>query len=376
MARYIRSLLNGNIVNPFPGIVALERLLGKSIKHRIGSNEALPLVHPELMARFGAQFVELARLYPDPSAQVLRELVAEPLQLSPDDVLFDAGADSLILLALRTVCEPGDAVVTSAGTYPTFKYFAEGLGARLLEVPYRDGIAAARPDLLQPDLVALAECARQHQAKLVYLANPDNPTGHCFAESELHRLRTALPADTVLLLDEAYIDFSTAPTPPLSLSHWPSTVRLRTLSKAYAAAGLRLGYAIAERGWLQRANQLRIHYAVSNIAHAAGAILLRDPTFKQQLVQQTLSLRQQLAQAIVAADGGSDEVVVLSSSTNFLALRYRDAETAAKRQQQLWAMQAAVHRPPHPALQHLLRVTACPAALTADIVSVLATGQA
>ena len=376
MLRYIRSLLSGKIVNPFPGIVALERQLGKSIVHRIGSNEALPMVQAELAARFGTAFGELARLYPDPSALVLRELVAEQLQVSPNELLFDAGADSLILLALRTVCEPGDVVVTSAGTYPTFKYFAEGLGAQIVEVPYRDGIAHGEPTLLQPDLMALAESARQHQAKLVYLANPDNPTGHGFAQAELHQLRAALPEHCLLLLDEAYIDFSSistsVPTSIASPSHWPNTVRLRTLSKAYAAAGLRLGYAVAEQEWISCANQLRIHYAVSNVAHAAGAMLLRDRAFKQQLVQQTLALRQQLAQAITAANAGSGDVVVLPSSTNFLALRYRDPATAASRQQRLWAMQAAVHRPPHPALQHLLRVTACPAALAPDIVAALA----
>lgn len=369
MVRYIRSLLNGGIVNPFPGIVVLERMLGKSIRHRIGSNEALPFAQAAMSEKFGPYFSELARLYPDPSALALREELAVQLQLSVDQLLFDAGADSLILLALRTVCEPGDVVVTSAGTYPTFKYFADGLGAHVLEVPYHDGISNDQPNVLRPDLQALADTAGRHHAKLVYLANPDNPTGHCVAEAAVRALRAALPNDTLLLVDEAYVDFSPEQVTPLS--PWPNTVRLRTLSKAYAAAGLRLGYAIADGEWIQRANQLRIHYAVSHVAHVAGLLLLRDFAYKQQLVQQTLTLRQQLQQAIVAADGGRGDVLVLPSATNFLALRYRDAACAAERQQRLWALQAAVHRPPHPALQQLLRITACPAALAPEIIATL-----
>lgn len=370
MTRYPHLLPHADIINPFPGIVALERALGHGIQHRIGSNEGLPYASPELSQRFGALFCELARLYPDPSALALRECVAAQQSLSVDNILFDAGADSLILLCLRTACEPGDVVITSAGTYPTFKYFAEGLAARVLELPYQTGTSSNGEPYLQPDLSALAEAARQQRAKLVYLANPDNPTGHLYDVDSIDALRQALPDETVLVLDEAYIDF--APALVVKPGVMANTVRLRTLSKAYAAAGLRLGYAVADVEWVQHANRLRVHYAASNIAHAAGLLLLQDLAFKQQLIAQTLALREQLQAALSAAAVAPDFLQVLPSATNFIAVRYRDTATTAAIQKQLWQQQAAVHRPPHPALQQLLRVTANPAALLPEVVATLA----
>jgi histidinol-phosphate aminotransferase len=149
--------------------------------------------------------------------------------------VVDAGADSLILLTLRSRINPGDTVVTSAGTYPTFKYFAEGVGAQIVEVPYKD-----TPDGLSVDLGALSAAARQHDAALVYIANPDNPTGHVHTAASITELRKSLPESTTLLLDEAYIDFS--PGHALRLSprseSWQNTIQLRTLSKAYGLAGL------------------------------------------------------------------------------------------------------------------------------------------
>ena len=117
-------------------------------------------------------------------------------------MLFDTGADSLILLALRLSCNVGDAVVCTAGTYPTFRYFAEGVGARILEVPYQQ-----QGDRLQTDLPRLAEVARAERAAVLYLANPDNPTGHYWGADELLSLREMLPSTTLLILDEAYVDF-------------------------------------------------------------------------------------------------------------------------------------------------------------------------
>lgn len=361
MTRYRRPSPHADIVNPFPGIVALERALGHGIRHRIGSNEGLPYAQPDLQQHFGAAFAELARLYPDPSALALRECIAAQQQLAVDQIVFDAGADSLILLCLRTVCEPGDVVITSAGTYPTFRYFAEGLAARVHEVPYRE---------LRPDLARLADMAQQQRAKLVYLANPDNPTGHFYDSASIDAFRQALPEDTLLVLDEAYIDF--APAAPTKCVVMANTVRLRTLSKAYAAAGLRLGYALADADWVQHANQLRIHYAVSNIAHAAGLLLLQDVTYKQHLIAQTLALREQLSTALTAAAIRPDFLQILPSATNFIAVRYSDPTTTAVIQKQLWQREAAVHRPPHPALQHLLRITANPAALMPELIAVLA----
>ncbi|BBI48566.1 hypothetical protein HORIV_09870 [Vreelandella olivaria] len=103
-----------------------------------------------------------------------------------ETLLVDAGADSLIALALRTTCEPGETVVSTAGTYPTLGYFAKGQGCRLIEPSYFEA-----PGVLAPDLEALAAAAHKENARLVYLANPDNPSGHLHSDSAILAARVA-----------------------------------------------------------------------------------------------------------------------------------------------------------------------------------------
>ncbi|VEB39650.1 Histidinol-phosphate aminotransferase [Chromobacterium violaceum] len=206
MPHYARHLEHHTIVNPFPGIAKLEAALGRKVASRLGANESMVKPASPLLEQWGEALAELARLYPDPYALALRERVAQRLGLESSQVLFDCGADSLILLALRLRCNAGDAVVCSAGTYPAFRYFAEGVGARILEVPYQSqGVG------LRPDLARLCEVAQAERAVVVYLANPDNPTGHYWSAADIQALRQQLPSQTLLILDEAYIDFCTQP---------------------------------------------------------------------------------------------------------------------------------------------------------------------
>jgi histidinol-phosphate aminotransferase len=146
---------------------------------RIGSNEGIEMPSHPLSDILPADVLDLCRLYPDPYARNLRQQLAKLALGAVQDaehILIDSGADSLILLTLRTRIVPGDVVVTSKGSYPTFNYFAQGLGANIVEVPYADDGATT----LRPNLAELAVAAHAKRAALVYLANPDNPTGHVF----------------------------------------------------------------------------------------------------------------------------------------------------------------------------------------------------
>jgi histidinol-phosphate aminotransferase len=162
----------------------------------------------------------------------------------------------------------------------------------VLEVPY-----CQRGQHMRPDLARLAEVARAEHASVLYLANPDNPTGHYWQAEDIRTLRAALPPHTLLLLDEAYVDFCTdaADAPPAGIL--PHTLRLRTLSKAYALAGLRVGFAIASADIIAKADQIRPQYALSSIAQAAAQIVLDDPDYSRKLVAQTITLRHHLSHA-------------------------------------------------------------------------------
>ncbi|ABE60501.1 pyridoxal phosphate-dependent aminotransferase [Chromohalobacter israelensis] len=347
MSRYARHLDRSGPTNPFPGLKALERKLGREVPHRLGSNEGLDMPHRALKARFGDAVAELARAYGDAEAMEVRQRLVSLLGTPLEALLVDAGADSLMALALRTLCDPGSTVIASAGTYPTFRYFAEGQGCRLVEVDYHDA-----PGRLAPDLDALAARAVHEQARVVYLANPDNPSGHLHSDADVLALRNALPEDCTLLLDEAYHDFRDDADAPAAGEVWPGVVRLRTFSKAHGLAGLRIGYTIAEPALIDIMHKVRIHYAVSSLALAAAETVLDHPEETAQHIRDVNARRDALADHLRTL--GAD---VPPSATNFIAVRLPDADLAARVHRELLEAGTLVHRPAHPALGHVLRIS-------------------
>jgi len=361
MPTFPKHLRGEGPTNPFPGIRVLERRLGHEIPHRLGSNEGLDMPHRALRAHFGDAMVEHAYCYGDSEALGVRQRLAEQQGIPLEALLVDAGADSLIALALRTVAEPGTAVVATACTYPTFGYFARGQGCRLVEVPYEQAVGH-----LAPDLEALSIAARREQARLVYLANPDNPSGHLHDDAAIRRLRDTLPDDCWLLLDEAYHDFREDAGSPFAREILPGVIRLRTLSKAHGMAGLRIGYAIAEPDTLAMMMKVRIHYAVSTLTQAAAEVVLDHPDETREHIAAVLKRRERLAEHFRAL--GAE---VLPSATNFIGIRLPSAELAERVNRELLAAGRLIARPAHSDLGRVLRITAVEDALVPGQLKIL-----
>jgi len=361
MPRFPDHLTGDGPTNPFPGIRVLERRLGREIPHRLGSNEGLDMPHRALREHFGDAMVEHAYCYGDSEALGVRQRLADQLGVPLEALLVDAGADSLIALALRTVAEPGTTVVATAGTYPTFGYFARGQGCRLVEVAYDES-----PGRLAPDLEALVAAARENEARLVYLANPDNPSGHLHDDDAVRRLREALPDDCWLLLDEAYHDFREDPDTPFAREVLPGVIRLRTLSKAHGLAGLRIGYAIAEPETLAMMMKVRIHYAVSTLTLAAAEVVLDHPDETREHIAAVHRRRARLAEHLRGL--GAE---VLPSATNFIGVQMPSAELAERVNRELLEAGRLIARPAHPGLGHVLRITAVEDALVPGRLKVL-----
>ena len=353
--RFLAHLYQEGPHNPFPGIKTLERRLGHTLPHQYGSNEGLDMPHAVLGGELGHALADLSRSYADADAWQLRHQLAERLGVAYETLLVDAGADSLLALVMRATICAGERVITSAGTYPTLAYFARGLGAEVIEVPYTEAHAsddAPHSAQLATDLAALAAAASQHAARVVYLANPDNPSGHLHSDEDVRALRDALPADCSLLLDEAYHDFrpdaAQADNAPMA-----RTFRLRTFSKAYGLAGLRLGFMIAEREDLALLTKVRIHYAVSAPALAAGELLLEHPEEAAARRRRGHPVCVISLPSTCARWGLTSSPVPPTSS----ACASKSAERAAQVQQQLMAQGVLITRSPHPALGHILRIS-------------------
>ncbi|MBQ35796.1 MAG: hypothetical protein CME04_05350, partial [Gemmatimonadaceae bacterium] len=180
------------------------------------------------------------------------------------------GIDDLLGVIVRTFMDPGDAVVASYGSYPTFAYHVHGFGGRFETVPYRDDTN---------DLEALTDVARKSDAKILFLANPDNPTGSYFDKANIEGLIDRLPEDCLFIFDEAYLDFVPPESVVPMICDDPRVVRVRTFSKAHGMAGARVGYAITQEEIVDTFNRVRLHFGVSLMAQAGALASLRDEAF-------------------------------------------------------------------------------------------------
>jgi histidinol-phosphate aminotransferase len=290
---------------PFVGPEAQERARGRPFKARLGANESVFGPSPEAVAAMEAAAGESWK-YSDPESHDLRLALAAHHGVGVDNIVIGEGIDGLLGLAVRMAAEPGEAIVTSDGAYPTFNFHVAAQGAALLKVPYRDD---------REDLEALLAAAHQHHARVLYVSNPDNPMGSWWPAGEIQRLIAALPGDTLLLLDEAYCD--TAPVdavPPIDVSN-PQVIRLRTFSKAYGLAGARIGYAVGEGDMIAAFEKVRNHYGINRVGQIGARAALLDQAYLAEAVGRIGRARTRIA--AIARDHG---LLPLASGANFVTV--------------------------------------------------------
>lgn len=301
---------------PFVGPEAQERARGTAFRARLGANESVFGPSPRAVAAM-AEAAAGAWMYGDPEAHDLRAALAAHHGVSPANVMIGEGIDGLLGTLVRLLVAPGDPVVTSRGAYPTFAYHVAGFGGALHAVPYRDDAE---------DPAALLDAVRITGARLVYLANPDNPMGSWHPASAVAALVAALPEDCVLCLDEAYADFAPeAAIPPLDPTE-ARVIRMRTFSKAYGLAGARIGYALGEAGLIAAFDRVRNHFGVNRIGQIGALAALADQDWLRAVVGQVTEAKARIA--AIAADNG---LTALPSATNFVALDCGRDGTFARR---------------------------------------------
>jgi len=263
---------------PFVAPEALERASGRRFILRLGANESNFGPSPKAREAMHAA-VDSVYNYGDPESYELRVALARHHGVSIDNIVVASGIDDLLGLVVRSFLERGETAVTSLGAYPTFNYHVAGFGGALERIPYRDDQRA-----LSNDLDALAAAAQRTSARLVYLANPDNPSGSWHSATDLAAFLDRLPEGSLLLLDEAYIDFAPAEALPPMDAGDPRLIRLRTFSKAHGMAGARIGYAIATPETIAAFDKVRLHFGVNSVAQAGALASLQDSDYLASVV--------------------------------------------------------------------------------------------
>ena len=290
---------------PFVGPETQERERGAPFAARLGANESVFGPSPSAIEAMRREAAGIWK-YGDAQSFDLRRALATHHGVAPENIQVGEGIDGLLGYLVRLVVAEADAVVTSDGAYPTFNYHVAGYGGVLHKVPYRDD---------REDIAALFARAGEVGAKLVYLANPDNPMGSWYRGAEIAAALDDLPEGCLFVLDEAYVECAPEGTEAPIEAEDPRVIRMRTFSKVYGMAGARVGYAIGARDLIAAFNKVRNHFGMNRMAQAGALAALRDRDWLAHVQDQIARSRDRIA--AIARDNG---LTPLPSATNFVAL--------------------------------------------------------
>ena len=310
---------------------------------RLGSNESPFGPSPKALAALARDAEGNAR-YGDPSCAELRAAIARHHGVAIANVAVGAGIDDLLGWIVRAYLAPGGAAVAGLGSFPTFEMHATGYGAALARVPY---LASGKLDL-----AGMSEAAERAGGALVFVPNPDNPTGSHYAWNDVERFLDGLPDGSLLIHDEAYANFL-APEERLPKDVIDSRmIRLRTFSKEYGLAGLRVGYALADPDAAAALDAVRLLYGVSRPAQAAALAALEDDAFIAEVVRQ-IGLGREEYYAL----GRELGLPTLPSATNFVLFDFGDAARARAAVESLLRAGIHVRKPPYSPLDRYVRIS-------------------
>lgn len=289
--------------------------MGRAFAARLGANENTFGPSPKAIAAMQAATADIW-MYGDPESHDLRAALAAYHKVTMENIIVGEGIDGLLGYLARLLVEPGDAIVTSDGAYPTFNYHVVGYGGVLHKLPYKRD---------HEDIGALFAKAAEVDAKMVYLANPDNPMGTWHKGADIVAALDQLPEGCLLVLDEAYVEFAPEGTAAQIAADDPRVIKFRTFSKAYGMAGARVGYAIAAPELITAFQKIRNHFGMNRVAQVGALAALQDQDYLRQTVENVGKSREALA-AIAAASG----LKSLPSATNFVAIDCGKSASFAK----------------------------------------------
>ncbi|MDC8013088.1 histidinol-phosphate transaminase [Tahibacter soli] len=282
----------------------------------LGSNETSLGASPRVAEAIAAALPDVYR-YPDPKGASLKAALASTLGVGAEQIALGNGSHELLMLIAQCFADASTSVVFSQYGFAVFAIATAATGARPVRVP---ALPAGHPRApLGHDLVAMA-AAIEADTRLVYVANPNNPTGTWFDDAALDAFVAAVPPETIVVVDEAYAEYVTKPGVSSALrlvADHPNVVVTRTFSKAYALAGLRVGYAVGSPAVIAVLERLRESFNVNALALVAAQAALGDAGHARKIRDVTAQEREWLA-AQLAARG----LRCFPSQTNFILVDF------------------------------------------------------
>jgi histidinol-phosphate aminotransferase len=255
---------------------------------KLNTNECAFPPSPRVRTVLAELAADRLRLYPDPRSEALRQAAGRIFGVRPGQVLVGNGSDDCLTVLFRALLRPDEPVAAPWPSYGLYHTCAQLQGCPLAMVPWDGGLGV---DGWRLPVAALAAT----KARLVLIANPNNPSATLVPPAELERLARAMPT-SVILVDEAYIDYAPTGSSCLPLlDRLPNLVVIRTFSKSYALAGARLGLLFANEALVDELMKVKDSYNVNALTQAVGLAALEDQAYHRNLVAETLALRDRLA---------------------------------------------------------------------------------
>ncbi len=336
-------------LRPQPGILDIalyvggeSSLAGHADVLKLSSNENPHGPSPRAVEAFREAAGDLHR-YPSTDHRALREAIGAVHGLDPDRIVCGVGSDEVLQMVAQAYAGPGDEVILTEHGFSMYPILARMVGATPVTVRERERV-------VDVDAILAAVTDR---TRLVFVANPANPTGTMLGGNELQRLAAALPATALLVHDGAYAEFEEGFDGGASLvDAFPNVVMTRTFSKIHGLGGLRIGWGYARREIDDVLNRIRQPFNLSTAQLAAAEAAIRDTTFAAWCREENARLRDWLRGALARAGVASDV-----SHTNFVLARFRDAAEAAACDAHLRADGIIVRRVAGYGLPECLRMT-------------------
>jgi histidinol-phosphate aminotransferase len=284
---------------------------------QLASNESPTPPHPKVVEAVAAA-AGLMNRYPDPDATLLRRRLAERYETEPSRVAVGNGSCEILLAAAEALCEPGAEIVYAWPAFSMYPYLPALTGAREVRVPLAEG------DVHDLDAMAAEVTAA---TQLLIVCNPNNPTATHIPAAEIAAFCERIPSHVTVILDEAYVEFQTHDDPDATLdllADFPNLVVLRTFSKCYGLAGLRVGYAIGSPKFRAAVDAVRQPFSVNALAQAAGAEAIRHQDDVLRRVESTIAARLTVEEALHEIGLRTSD-----SQANFSWIDLGDADEAA-----------------------------------------------
>ncbi|MFC4404355.1 histidinol-phosphate transaminase [Gracilibacillus xinjiangensis] len=277
------KLIFKNMAPYTPGkqIEDVKKEYGLSRIVKLASNEN-PFGYSEKVRQAIPNMLDGLEIYPDGYAKALREELAKRLDVKEEQLTFGCGSDEIVDILCRTFLENGKNTIMATPTFPQYKHNALIQGAEIIEVPLKDGYH---------DLPSMLEVINS-ETKIVWLCSPNNPTGALIPKEDLVNFLEKCPEHVLVVLDEAYyeyIDHAKNPNSVSLLNNYENLVVLRTFSKAYGLANLRVGYGVASEEITKLLNITRGPFNTTTISQLSALTALKDTEFLKKTYQENIT---------------------------------------------------------------------------------------